>query len=107
MKIISISKLIRKISRIRIRYPYVYHTPLAHRASNRPPPAAPSVIFGTDISCPDEKLSYMKVAQNGSTNTNAVLITPPHPSNIPNIEPLPPPPDRLSDDLSGTDKLSG
>ena len=48
-----------------------------------------SVIFGTDNGCPDRKTLYIKVAQNSSTITNTLLILPPHPSNIPNIEPPP------------------
>ena len=48
-----------------------------------------SVIPGTDENCPDEKLSYTRVAQNGSTVMNTLLMPPPHPSNIPNIEPSP------------------
>ena len=63
-----------------------------------------SVIPGTDIRCPDEKLSYTKVAQNRPMITDMIPIPPPHPSNVPIIEP-PPPPDRLSDDLSGTVKV--
>ena len=39
----------------------------------------------------------MKVAQKNSTDPNTVSVAPPPPSNIPNIEPFPPP-DRQSDD---------
>ena len=89
MKIMYISKLIRKMCRIIISYLYVYHTPLTHRTSNRPPLGRLSEITGTDKSCPDEKLSYTKVAQNGSMITDTIPIPPPHPSNIPIIEPPP------------------
>src|SRR3954471_805646 len=69
--------------RLIIRYPLVYHTPLTYQTLNRPPPAALPIILGTGISCPDQKLFYMKVAQNRSTNTNTIPIPSPHPSNIP------------------------
>src|SRR4051812_40160731 len=54
-----------------------------------PPSGRMSVISGTGISCPDEKHSYTKVAQNGSLNTYTIPIPSPHPSNIPNVEPSP------------------
>src|SRR4051812_24575070 len=89
MEITCISKLVKKIQRIIIRYPYVNHTPLTRRTSTPPLPGRLSVIPGTGIHCPDEKLSYMEVAQNGSMDKNTILIPPPHPSNIPNVEPSP------------------
>ena len=102
MKINYTSKLIRKIQRIRIRYLCVYRTPLTHRTSNRPPPAALSINSGTGNGCPDRKMLYIKVAPNGSTVTNTLPAYPPHPSNIPNIEPFPPP-----DTLSGNHPGAG
>src|SRR4051812_17135921 len=38
MKILCIQKLHRTDHRLRIRYPYLHHTPLRYRTSNRPPP---------------------------------------------------------------------
>src|SRR4051812_18411050 len=104
MKIFSISKLLRKICRIIVRYTFVCPPPLTHRTSNLPPPGRLSEITGTDISCPDEKLSYTKVAQNGSTIKNTIPIPSPHPSNIPHMR-LSPPPDRLSGNHPGPVKL--
>ena len=87
MKIICTWKLIRKIQRIRIRCLCVYRTPLTHRTSNRPPLTALSINSGTGDGCPDRKMLYIKVTQNGSTITNTLPAYPPHPSNIANIEP--------------------
>ena len=75
--------------RLRIRYPYVYHTPVTDRTPTAPLSGRLSVIPGTDLRCLDEKLLYTKVAQNISTNMNALPAYPPHPFNIPNIEPPP------------------
>src|SRR4051812_2360231 len=63
--------------------------PPPHNTSNIDTPLSGrlSVISGTDIGCPDRKTLYIKVAQNGSLNTNTIPATSPHPSNIPNIEP--------------------
>src|SRR3954471_6312402 len=87
---------------VSVRLPH----PLTHRTSNRPPPAALSIFSGTGNGCPDRKMLCIKVTQNGSAIKNTLPAYPPHPSNIPNIEPFPPP-DRQSDDLSGTVKVSG
>src|SRR4051812_48007920 len=38
IKILCIRKLLRTDHRIQIRYPYLHHTPLTYRTSNRPPP---------------------------------------------------------------------
>src|SRR3954471_13323079 len=72
-----------------------------------PLPGCLPVISGTDKNCPDQNTLYMKVAQNRSPITNTITIHSPHPSNIPNVEPSPPPPDRLADKLPDTVKVSG
>ena len=36
-----------------------------------------------------KKTLYMKIDQKNTTNTNTLSMTPPHPSNMPNIEPSP------------------
>src|SRR3954468_19929035 len=61
--------------------------PLTHQTSTSPLPGCLPVISGTDNGCPDRKTLYIKVAQNSSTIANTLLILPPHPSNLPNIEP--------------------
>src|SRR4051812_20931733 len=71
-----------------------------------PPPVRLAIIPGTDVSCPERKTFYTKIAQKKPTNTNTIPIPPPPPPNITNIEP-PPPPDRQSDDLSGTTTVPG
>src|SRR3954463_14074810 len=75
--------------RIQIHHLCAHQPPLTHRTSNRPPPAALSVISGTDNGCPDRKTLYTKVTQNESMNTYTISILSPQPSNIPNIEPSP------------------
>src|SRR4051812_444945 len=51
------------------------------------PPAALSINSGTGNGCPDRKMLYIKVTQNGSAITNTLPATSPRPSNIPNIDP--------------------
>src|ERR1041385_2217285 len=81
--------------------------PLTYRTSTFPPSGRLSIIPGTDKNCPDQNTLYTKVTQNGSTITDTMPISSPHPSNIPIIELFPPPPVALSDRLPDIDKLSG
>src|SRR3954463_11146102 len=74
MKIFSISKLIRKMRRIRIRYLFVYHTPLTYQTSNRPLRTVCPMIFPVLLKYPDEFILNTKVVQNSSTNTDAPPI---------------------------------
>src|SRR3954468_11260715 len=61
--------------------------PLTHQTSTFPLPGCLPVISGTDNGCPDRKTLYIKVAHNRPTITDTIPKPPPHPSNIPNIEP--------------------
>src|SRR3954467_10127989 len=94
MKIIYISKLIRKIQRLRIRYLLVYHTPLTYRTSNRPLRTVCPMICPVLLKYPDEFIPNMKVVRNTSTN----LDTPP--TRVSDVHDTPslifPPPDTLS-----------
>src|SRR4051812_44299066 len=74
MKIFYISKLIRKMCRTIIRHPYVCHTPLTHRTSNRPPPDRLSDNCPVLLECPDEFIPNTNVARNGSTSTDTPLL---------------------------------
>src|SRR3954471_18687526 len=65
------------------------HTPNAPNIDTPPPPVRLAIISGTDNGCPDRKMLYIKVTQNGSAITNTLPAYPPYPSNIPNIEPSP------------------
>ena len=80
-------------------------TPPNSTNTDTPPSGRLPVIPGTDNGCPDRKTLYIKVAQNRPTITDMIPIPPPHPSNLPNIEP--PPPDRQPDELSGTATVPG
>ena len=88
IKIIYISKLIRKMCRIIIWYMFVCHTPY-HNKHLHPLPGRLLVISVTEKGCPDQNILYMKVTQNGSPNTNMIPTTSLHPSNMPSIESSP------------------
>src|SRR4051812_38599339 len=94
MKIICISKLIRKMCRIIIRYPLVYHPPLTYRTLNRPPPAAVSIILGTGIDCPDKNFCTRKLLRMGQRLR--IRYPYPHPTPLTHRTRDFPPPDRLS-----------
>src|ERR1041385_3794292 len=95
MKIFYISKLLRKIQRIRIRYPYTNHPPLTYRTSDRPPPDRLSDDCPILINYPDEFILNTKFVQNVSTNTDTpfTCFSDVHDTS----DMLPSPPDTLSD----------
>src|SRR3954471_17062828 len=65
-----------------------------------PPSVRLAIISGNDNGWPDQKTLYTKVAQSRPTITDTIPI--PHHPPLTYRSANRPPPDRLSDDLSGT-----